>query len=138
MIPPGTGPAGTDGGAPPIAPVRALHRATAWLLVAAASGVALAQSAEPVRATEQLVVSANPHASEAGRKILRQGGGAIDAAIAVQLVLTLVEPQSSGVGGGAFMLFYDAPERRGTAQNGSHGARSLPHERYLTVRPGVV
>ena len=54
--------------------------------------------------------SANPYASEAGRRILRAGGGAVDAAIAVQLVLTLVEPQSSGIGGGAFMLVYAAPD----------------------------
>jgi gamma-glutamyltranspeptidase/glutathione hydrolase len=73
-------------------------------------GVA-AQPAAPTRAEKQLVVSANPHASEAGRRILRGGGSAVDAAIAVQRVLTLVEPQSSGIGGGAFMLVYDAPER---------------------------
>jgi gamma-glutamyltranspeptidase/glutathione hydrolase len=73
---------------------------------------AAAQPAAPARAETQLVVSANPHASEAGRRILRAGGSAVDAAIAVQLVLTLVEPQSSGIGGGAFMLVYDAPEER--------------------------
>jgi gamma-glutamyltranspeptidase/glutathione hydrolase len=71
---------------------------------------AAAQPAAPVRAETQLVVSANPYASEAGRGILRAGGGAVDAAIAVQLVLTLVEPQSSGLGGGAFMLVYAAPD----------------------------
>jgi gamma-glutamyltranspeptidase / glutathione hydrolase len=86
---------------------RFLYPALAALVV---SGVA-AQPAPPVRAETQLVVSANPHASEAGRRILRAGGSAVDAAIAVQLVLTLVEPQSSGIGGGAFMLVYDAPER---------------------------
>ena len=72
--------------------------------------------AAPAQAPEQrfsreLVVSANPFASDAGLKILRQGGSAVDAAIAVQLVLTLVEPQSSGVGGGAFMLVYAPPKR---------------------------
>jgi gamma-glutamyltranspeptidase / glutathione hydrolase len=77
-------------------------------IVGVVAGAATAQQAVPVRASEQLVVSANPHASEAGRAILRAGGGAVDAAIAVQLVLTLVEPQSSGIGGGAFMLFYAA------------------------------
>jgi gamma-glutamyltranspeptidase / glutathione hydrolase len=72
-----------------------------------ASGAA-AQSAAPVRATEHMVVTANPYASAAGRRVLQAGGGAVDAAIAVQLVLSLVEPQSSGIGGGAFMLFFDA------------------------------
>ena len=95
----------------PLARSLRVHRFLYPALAALAlSGVA-AQTAAPVRAETQLVVSANPHASEAGRRILRAGGSAVDAAIAVQLVLTLVEPQSSGIGGGAFMLVYDAPER---------------------------
>ena len=53
------------------------------------------------------VSSANPLASEAGNAILKAGGSAVDAAIAVQMVLTLVEPQSSGIGGGAFLLHHD-------------------------------
>jgi gamma-glutamyltranspeptidase/glutathione hydrolase len=81
----------------------------------------------PTRAETQLVVSANPHASEAGRRILRAGGGAVDAAIAVQLVLTLVEPQSSGLGGGAFMLVYDAPEEgAGGALTAYEGRETAP------------
>jgi gamma-glutamyltranspeptidase/glutathione hydrolase len=91
-----------------------LRRFVPAALAALAIGTVAAQSAAPVRARSQLVVSANPHASEAGRTILRAGGGAVDAAIAVQLVLTLVEPQSSGIGGGAFMLFYEAPGNRQT------------------------
>jgi gamma-glutamyltranspeptidase/glutathione hydrolase len=58
-------------------------------------------------ANKFMVSAANPHAVEAGYQMLRQGGSAIDAAIATQLVLTLVEPQSSGIGGGAFMMVYD-------------------------------
>lgn len=53
------------------------------------------------------VAAANPLATEAGTQVLRAGGSAVDAAIAVQMVLTLVEPQSSGIGGGAFLLHFD-------------------------------
>ncbi len=53
------------------------------------------------------VATANPLASEAGVSMLEAGGSAIDAAVAAQMVLTLVEPQSSGIGGGAFLLYYD-------------------------------
>ncbi|QXH68168.1 gamma-glutamyltransferase [Pseudomonas asgharzadehiana] len=58
-------------------------------------------------ATRHMAAAANPLAAEAGREMLRQGGSAIDAAIAMQAVLTLVEPQSSGIGGGAFIMLWD-------------------------------
>jgi gamma-glutamyltranspeptidase/glutathione hydrolase len=58
-------------------------------------------------ARKYMVAAANPLAVEAGYEMLKQGGTAIDAAIATQLVLTLVEPQSSGIGGGAFLMYYD-------------------------------
>ncbi len=54
-----------------------------------------------------MVAAANPLAAQAGREILSAGGSAVDAAVAVQLVLNLVEPQSSGIGGGAFLLYWD-------------------------------
>ncbi len=63
-------------------------------------------------AQTQVLVSAHPLASQAGYEMLRRGGSAVDALVATQLVLTLVEPQSSGLGGGAFALYWDAGSRR--------------------------
>lgn len=54
-----------------------------------------------------MVAAANPLAADAGYQVLEAGGSAVDAAIAVQMVLTLVEPQSSGIGGGAFLVYWD-------------------------------
>ncbi|MDP6590586.1 MAG: gamma-glutamyltransferase [Alphaproteobacteria bacterium] len=62
----------------------------------------------PARATKAMIAAANPLAAGAGRDILAAGGSAIDAAIAAQMVLGLVEPQSSGIGGGGFLLHYNA------------------------------
>ncbi|OLF81428.1 gamma-glutamyltransferase [Maricaulis sp. W15] len=69
-----------------------------------------------------MVAAANPHAVEAGLDALRAGGDAIDAAIAVQSVLGLVEPQSSGLGGGAFLLYYDAQSGDLTVYDGRETA----------------
>ncbi len=65
-----------------------------------------------------MVSAANPLAVEAGVRVLKAGGSAIDAAVAVQALLGLVEPQSSGLGGGAFMVFYDAKARKLSAYDG--------------------
>ncbi|MBP2313674.1 gamma-glutamyltransferase [Azospirillum soli] len=73
-------------------------------------------------ATKHMVAAANPLAAEAGREILRAGGSAVDAAIAVQLVLNLVEPQSSGIGGGAFLLHYDAGTKAVASYDGRETA----------------
>ena len=62
----------------------------------------------PRTARRQMIVAANPLAAQAGLDMLRAGGSAVDAAIAAQLVLGLVEPQSSGLGGGAFLVSYTA------------------------------
>lgn len=62
----------------------------------------------PTRSERWMIAAANPYAVEAGAAILAEGGTAADAMVAVQAVLGLVEPQSSGLGGGAFLLWYDA------------------------------
>lgn len=68
-------------------------------------------TAKPGWATTKFAVAAaNPLATDAGYQVLKAGGSAVDAAIAVQMVLTLVEPQSSGIGGGAFLLHYNGRE----------------------------
>ncbi len=72
--------------------------------------------------TRQMVAAAHPLAAAAGMAMLRQGGTALDAAIAVQAVLSLVEPQSSGLGGGALLLHWDAAARRVAAWDGRETA----------------
>ncbi|MBK9021398.1 MAG: gamma-glutamyltransferase [Sulfuritalea sp.] len=69
-----------------------------------------------------MAVTANAHATEAALEILRLGGNAIDAAIAAQWVLNLVEPQSSGIGGGGFLLHWDAAHKRVSAWDGRETA----------------
>jgi gamma-glutamyltranspeptidase/glutathione hydrolase len=82
----------------------------------------LAAPAQPLTAQRQMVVAGHPLAAEAGLAMLRAGGTALDAAVAVQAVLTLVEPQSSGIGGGAFLLHWSGGERRLTAWDGREAA----------------
>lgn len=68
-------------------------------------------SKQAARAKSFMIAAANPHAAAAGREILRQGGSAVDAAIAAALVLGLVEPQASGPGGGGFLLHWSAGDK---------------------------
>jgi gamma-glutamyltranspeptidase/glutathione hydrolase len=91
--------------------------------------LALGLGLGPARAAEDapgqghaMVAAANPLAAAAGMAVLRAGGGAADAAVAIQAVLGLVEPQSSGLGGGAFMTFYDARTHAVTAYDGRETA----------------
>ena len=78
------------------------------------------QSPPPMTAAREdaFVIAANPLAAQAGHEALRRGGSAVDAAIAVQTMLSLVEPQSSGVGGGAFINYYDARSRKVSIYDG--------------------
>ncbi len=78
----------------------------------------------PVIARRQMVVTANPHATQAGLDVLRRGGSAADALITVQTVLGLVEPQSSGIGGGGFLVWYDAKTGQVTTIDGRETAPS--------------
>ncbi len=78
-----------------------------------------------------MVVAANPLATKAGCEVLRKGGSAVDAAIATQMVLNIVEPQSSGIGGGAFMLHYSPATQKVTAYDGRETAPAAATENYL-------
>jgi gamma-glutamyltranspeptidase/glutathione hydrolase len=87
----------------------------------AASLPVQAQVTETV-AKHHMIAAANPHAAQAGLDMMRAGGSAVDAAIASQLVLGLVEPESSGIGGGAFMLVYNPKTRKTTSFDGREQA----------------
>ena len=81
-----------------------------------------------------MVAAANPLATQAGYQILKQGGAAIDAAIATQLVLTLVEPQSSGIGGGSFLLYSDG--KRVQSYDGRETAPAAADEHLFQDKDG--
>jgi gamma-glutamyltranspeptidase/glutathione hydrolase len=95
-----------------------------WLLAAAlATGCATApREAAPAAPKQIFVAAANPLAAEAGMNVLRRGGSAVDAAAAIEAMLSLVEPQSSGIGGGGFMTYYDASTRTVTVYDGRETA----------------
>ncbi len=92
-----------------------------FALVGCAS-VAQAAPRHAAASRQVFVTAANPLATAAGMNVLRRGGSAVDAAIAIQAMLSLVEPQSSGIGGGGFMTYYDAATRRVTVYDGRETA----------------
>ena len=84
-----------------------------------------------------MIAAANPLAAQAGADMLRAGGSAIDAAIAAQLVLGLVEPQSSGIGGGGFLLYYDAEHSVIESYDGRETAPAAASDAYFTAPDGT-
>ncbi len=123
----------------------------AWVAIISllsAAAAAQDQRAEPeastgkaektlVRGETQMVVAAHPLAAEAGRDMLRAGGSAIDAAIAAQMVLNLVEPQSSGIGGGAFLLYWDADAETLSAYDGRETAPAAATPEHFLDEDGA-
>src|ERR1700756_2583640 len=101
-----------------------LSRKSRFLLIVSLTVATACAVAKPPSVAKQTaaVVAANPMAVAAGIEILRKGGSAVDAAVAVQAMLGLVEPQSSGIGGGSFMLYYDARTHVITALDGREKA----------------
>lgn len=128
---------------------RGFWLSTSILSVAVFSCLLLSVQAKPVRevgepeaatgyvekqayvANDYMVVAANPYASMAGKHILEKGGSAIDAAVAVQSMLSLVEPQSSGLGGGAFILYWDNKNKVLHTFDGRETAPSAVNERWF-------
>ena len=94
------------------------------------------QADKPVDAKNWMVVAAHPLAVEAGARVLREGGTAADAMVAVQAVLGLVEPQSSGLGGGAFLVWYDAASGQITTLDGRETAPLAATPRMLLDAEG--
>lgn len=98
---------------------------------AAATATGYRADMTPVRTGSYSVVTANPLATQAACEVLRDGGTAADALITAQAVLGLVEPQSSGIGGGGFLLYFDAASGEVQAYDGREAAPAAATENYL-------
>jgi len=105
-----------------VAPEAATAGAVEAVSPAVAGALAAKAGGRPVVAQDWMIAAANPHAAEAAAAILRAGGSAADAMVAAQAVLGLVEPQSSGLGGGAFLVWYDAQSGELTTLDGRETA----------------
>ena len=103
--------------------------------------LAIAAGARPMAAqttaANYMIAAANPFAAQAGLDMLARGGSAVDAAIAAQMVLNLVEPQSSGIGGGAFMLAYDSGDGSVVAYDGRETAPAAVTSRLFLDENGA-
>ncbi len=115
-------PAASQTVADTLAPEGATPLATGSVSSEVSDSLVAKAEGRPVAATDWMVVAANPLAVEAGAKVLRIGGTAADAMVAVQAVLGLVEPQSSGLGGGAFLVWFDAASQSLTTLDGRETA----------------
>ena len=105
-----------------VAPETATEGAFEAVSPAVAAALAAKREGHPVVARDWMITAANPHAAKAGAAILADGGSAADAMVAAQAVLGLVEPQSSGLGGGAFLVWYDAASGKLTTLDGRETA----------------
>lgn len=123
--------------------ISSLALLVSWVLLVPLSASAQPTRAQPeaasgwqakpsVRAKKQMVVAAHPLAAGAARKMLRRGGSAVDAAITAQLVLNLVEPQSSGLGGGGFLVHWDMQSKTLATYDGREVApKAAKPDRFL-------
>jgi gamma-glutamyltranspeptidase / glutathione hydrolase len=109
----------------------------AFLLTFALPQPPAAAATKPVAAKSEMVVAAHPLAAATALKILNAGGNAADAAIAAQMVLTLVEPQSSGIGGGGFLMFYDGKSRALSFYDGRETAPARATENMFLNADGT-
>lgn len=100
------------------------------------AALAAKSAGESVMAQDWMVAAAHPMAVQAGAKVLNAGGTAADAMVAVQAVLGLVEPQSSGLGGGAFHVWYDAASGEITTLDGRETAPLAADPRYFQDKNG--
>ncbi len=116
---------------PPVEAPRDAHAAKEAFAPEGATGY---RKSDPVSAERAMVVAANPYAAAAGEQLLRDGGTATDASIGMMLVLTLVEPQSAGIGGGAFVVRYDAASGQLTTLDARETApAAATPDMYLTA-----
>ena len=125
----------------PLRQWRRRYASAAALLLLALTALGTPASAvaaeKPVRASHAMIAAAHPAAAEAGARVLTEGGDAIDAAIAAQMVLGLVEPQSSGIGGGGFLLYYDAARDTVESYDGRETAPAAVDETLFLAADGT-